>query len=99
MIFLRDICMLEELLPQLSLPVLPEVPLPVESLPEVSLPDVFPICLCIIGVCANFVHFRGSQPLLPHLCPLSVPKGGGMWGIFGKRLKRANWNTQVCMLY
>ena len=23
--------------------------------------------------CANFVRFRGLQPLLPHLCPLSVP--------------------------
>ena len=25
--------------------------------------------------------------------------GGGMWGIFGKPLKRAIWNTRVCMLY
>ena len=24
-------------------------------------------------VCANTEHFQGSQPLLPHLCPLSVP--------------------------
>ena len=23
---------------------------------------------------ANFVGFRGSVPLLPHLCPLSVPE-------------------------
>ena len=36
------------------------------------------------------------MPLLPHLFPLSVPLGGGgggMWGIFGKPLKRAIWNT------
>ena len=39
-----------------------------------------------------------SVPLLPHLCLLSALWGGGMWGIFGKRLKRAIWNTQVCML-
>ena len=45
------------------------------------------------AVCANFVGFRGSVPLLPHLCPLSVPEGGDMWGIFGKPLKRAIWNT------
>ena len=25
---------------------------------------------------ANFVGFRGSVPLLPHLCPLSVPEVG-----------------------
>ena len=29
-------------------------------------------------------HFQGSVPLLPHLCPLSVPLGGGMWGMFRK---------------
>ena len=23
--------------------------------------------------CANFVRYRGFQPLLPHLCPMSVP--------------------------
>ena len=28
------------------------------------------------AVCANFVRFRGSVPLLPHLCPLSVPEVG-----------------------
>ena len=41
-----------------------------------------------------------SVPLLPHLCLLSAlwGGGGGMWGIFGKLLKRAIWNTQVCML-
>ena len=38
--------------------------------------------------------FWGSVPLLPHLCALSVPYGGGgMWGIFGKPLKRAIRNT------
>ena len=43
---------------------------------------------------ANFVGFRGSVPLLPHLRPLSVPQvGRGMWGILGKPLKRAIWNT------
>ena len=25
--------------------------------------------------------------------PAECPKGGGMWGIFGKPLKRAIWNT------
>ena len=32
---------------------------------------------------ANTERFQGLVPLLPHLCPLSVPKGGGggMWGI------------------
>ena len=48
---------------------------------------------------ANTERFQGSPRLLPRLCPLSVPKGGGMWGIFGKPLKRAIWNTRVCMLY
>ena len=43
---------------------------------------------------ANTESFQGSDPLLPHLCPLSVPKvGRGMWGTFGKPLKRAIWNT------
>ena len=32
---------------------------------------------------------------LPPVCP----EGGGMWGIFGKPLKRAIRNTQICMLY
>ena len=31
--------------------------------------------------------------------PTECPVGGGMWGIFGKPLKRAIWNTWVCMLY
>ena len=32
---------------------------------------------------ANTERFQGSVPLLPQLCPLSVPKGGGgMWGTF-----------------
>ena len=41
---------------------------------------------------ANTERFQGWVPLLPHLFPLSVPKGG-MWGVFGKPLKRAIWNT------
>ena len=51
------------------------------------------ISLGIGAESANFVRFRGSLPLLPHLCPLSVPYGGGMWGIFGKPLTRAIRNT------
>ena len=47
---------------------------------------------------ANTEIFQGLVPLLPHLCPLSVPKGD-MWGIFGTPLKGGIWNTQVCMLY
>ena len=35
------------------------------------------------AVCANFVGFRGSVPLLPHLCPLSVPKVG-LCGVFSE---------------
>ena len=35
------------------------------------------ISLGIVASCTNFVRFRGSQPLLPHLCPLSVLFGGG----------------------
>ena len=48
---------------------------------------------------ANTERFQGFLPLLPHLCPLSVPKGGGMWGIFGKPFKRAILNSRVCVLY
>ena len=36
--------------------------------------------------CANFVRFRGSQPLLPHLCLVSVPKGGGGCGAYSESL-------------
>ena len=32
---------------------------------------------------------------VPNVCPV----GGGMWGIFGKPLQRAIWNTWVRMLY
>ena len=32
---------------------------------------------------------------VPTQCPVG---GGGMWGIFGKPLKGAIWNTQACML-
>ena len=45
---------------------------------------------------ANTERFQELVPenaLLPHLCPLSVPKGGGMWGILGKPFKRAIWNS------
>ena len=49
--------------------------------------------------CANSVGFRWSLSLLPYFCLLCVPYGGGMWGIFGKPLKRAIRNTRVCMLY
>ena len=48
---------------------------------------------------ANSERFPGSLPLLPDLCPVSVPEGGGIWGIFGKPLKRPIWNTRVCVLY
>ena len=47
---------------------------------------------------ANTERFQGLVPLWPHLCSLSVPNGGGMWGIFGKPLERALWNTRVCMV-
>ena len=46
------------------------------------------------GFCTNSVVFLWSSPLLPNFCPLCVPwGGGGIWGIFGKRLKKAIWNT------
>ena len=47
------------------------------------------ISLWDTGFPANTERFQGLVRLSPHLCPLSVPKGGGMWGIFGKPLKRA----------
>ena len=37
--------------------------------------------------------FWWSPSLLRYLCPLSVPWGGDMWGMFRKPLKRAIWNT------
>ena len=53
-------------------------------------PMLHPISLRDVRFGANTERCLGSVPLLPHLCPLSVPKGGGgMWGIFGKPLKRA----------
>ena len=37
--------------------------------------------------------FRGSAPLFPHLCPLSVPEVG-VCGVYSESpLKRAIWNT------
>ena len=42
------------------------------------------------------LHFPGTLSLhRRYLCPMCVPLGGGggMWGIFGKPLKRAIWNT------
>ena len=42
-------------------------------------PLVFAASICIsLGdvADANFLGFRGSVPLLPHLCPLSVPEVG-----------------------
>ena len=54
---------------------------------------LFCISLCDVADCANSVGFRGSVPLLPYLCPLSVPEVWGMWGIFRKPLKRAIWDT------
>ena len=49
------------------------------------------IALGDVGFHANTERFRGSVPVLPHLRPPCVP--GGMWGRFGKPLKRAVWNT------
>ena len=31
--------------------------------------------------------------------PTECPEGVGMWGTFGKPLKRAIGKTQICMLY
>ena len=39
------------------------------------------------GFCAKFVLFRGSQPLLPHLCPVSVLVGAYM-GYIRKALEK-----------
>ena len=35
------------------------------------------ISLGVFAFHANTERFQGLVPLLPHLCPLSVPKGGG----------------------
>ena len=43
--------------------------------------------------------FSGVGAVVASFVPAECPKGGGMWGIFGKLLKGAIWNTQVCMLY
>ena len=53
------------------------------------------ISLGVVGVYASMERFQGLVHLLPHLRPLSVPMGGGgdMWGVFGKALKKAIWNT------
>ena len=57
------------------------------------------ISLGDVAETANFVRFRGSLPLLPYFCPLSVPLGG-ICGVYpespGKGLFGTPW---VCMLY
>ena len=35
----------------------------------------------VVAFHANMEFFQGLVPLLPHLCPLSVPQGGG--GVYG----------------
>ena len=42
--------------------------------------------------------FSGVGAIVASFVPAECPEGGGMWGIFGKPLKRAIWNTRVCML-
>ena len=56
------------------------------------------ISLGVVGFYANTEHFSGFGAVVasPAECPEG---GGGMWGIFGEPLKRATWNTWVCMLY
>ena len=53
------------------------------------------ICISLAdgGDYANTESFQGSVQSLLRLCSLSVPKGGGMWGIFRKPSKRAIRNT------
>ena len=50
--------------------------------PPLKMPSIYDILLEKLGgiislgdggFYANFLGFRGSVPLLPHLCPLSVP--------------------------
>ena len=43
--------------------------------------------------------FSGFGAIVPSFLPTECSGGGGMWGIFGKDLKRAIWNTWVCILY
>ena len=43
--------------------------------------------------------FSGVSAIVASFVPTECSGGGGMWGIFGKPLKRAIRNTQVCMLY
>ena len=50
------------------------------------------ISLGIGTICANFVRFRGSQPSLPQLCPVSVWGGGGM-GYIWKALEKGYLDT------
>ena len=42
--------------------------------------------------------FSGVGAFVVSFVPATCPVGGGMWGIFGKPLKGATQNTQVCML-
>ena len=50
------------------------------------------ISLGDIRFCANTERFQGSVTLLPHLCPLSVPKGGGGYvGYIRKALEKGFW--------
>ena len=48
---------------------------------------------------AKFVGFWGVGAIVASFVPTECSGGRGMWGIFGKPLKRAIWNTGVCMLY
>ena len=51
---------------------------------------------CIsVGVVTFHANTERFQGLVLLLLPTECPKGGGggMWGIFGKPLKRATWNT------
>ena len=43
--------------------------------------------------------FSGVGAFVVSFVPAECPVGGGMWGIFGKPLKRAIQNAQICMLY
>ena len=44
------------------------------------------------GIC-QLSGFWGVGAIVASFVPTECPKGGGMWGIFGKPLKRAIWNT------
>ena len=43
--------------------------------------------------------FSGVGAIVPSFVPTECSRGRGMWGMFGKPLKMAIWNTWVCMLY